>query len=86
MAARHGPRLGDRRLSPAAPLELAPDEALELAIFLDRSVLEVLANGRQCLTQRIYPRRADSRGVRLFAHDAPAPVESLDAWDLLPVT
>lgn len=40
-----------------APFELAAGEGLELRIFLDRSVLEVFANGRQCITQRIYPTR-----------------------------
>ena len=50
-----------------APFELAAGEGLELRIFLDRSVLEVFANGRQCITQRIYSTRADSLGVRLFS-------------------
>lgn len=36
-----------------APFELAPSETLDLRIYLDRSVLEVYANGRQCLTQRV---------------------------------
>ena len=40
-----------------APLDLAKDEALHLRIFIDRSIVEVFANGRQCLTQRIYPSR-----------------------------
>ena len=67
-----------------APLELAAGEALELRIFLDRSVLEVFANGRQCITQRIYPTGADSLGVRLFSKGGSATVSSLDAWDMAP--
>ncbi|MCE2449957.1 MAG: GH32 C-terminal domain-containing protein [Candidatus Latescibacteria bacterium] len=39
------------------PFELAPGELLTLRIFLDRSILEVFANRRQCVTQRIQPRR-----------------------------
>ena len=44
----------------AAPFRLAEGEALELRVFIDRSVIEVFANRRQCLTQRVYPTRADS--------------------------
>ena len=46
---------------------LAAGEALELRVFIDRSVIEVFANGRQSLTQRVYPTRAGSTGVPLFA-------------------
>ena len=49
--------------SQEAPFELGEGETLRLHIFLYRSVLEVFANGRQCLTQRIYPTRADSLGL-----------------------
>lgn len=66
------------------PFELVPDEILRLRIFLDRSVLEVFANGRQCITQRIYPTRRDSVGVFLFARGGPARVQSVEAWDMAP--
>ena len=65
-----------------APLELDAEEPLRLRVFLDRSVLEVFANGRQCVTQRLYPSRDDSVGVRLFAHGAAAEVRSLEAWEM----
>jgi len=65
-----------------APLELRDGESLELRIFLDHSILEVFANGRQCVTQRIYPTRADSTGVALFSRGGDAEVSTLDAWDL----
>ena len=56
------------RSSEIGPLALAQDEPLELRVFIDRSVIEVFANDRQCLTVRVYPgRREDSRGVSLFA-------------------
>jgi beta-fructofuranosidase len=63
-------------------LSLAADEPLNLRIFLDRSVLEVFANGRECLTSRIYPTRADSVGVELTAAGAPARLRSLAAWTM----
>jgi len=67
-----------------APFVLAKGEALQLRVFLDRSILEVFANRRQCLTQRIYPTRADSLGVALFADGGDATVAALTAWDLAP--
>jgi len=68
----------------AAPFALAPGERLQLRVFLDHSVLEVFANGRQCLTQRVYPTRRDSVGVSLFARGGVATVERLDVWDMAP--
>ena len=65
-----------------APLELAADEPLTLHIFVDRSVVEVFANNRQCLTKRIYPARRDSRGVQLFAKGGSAKLRSIDVWDM----
>ena len=71
--------------SQEAPFELAEGEPLRLHIFLDRSVLEVFANGRGCLTQRIYPTRADSLGMCIFACGGRSTLKSLDVWDMLPV-
>lgn len=71
-----------------APLPLGQGEdkqPLRIRVFLDRSIVEVYVNERQCLTQRIYPVRTDSLGVRLFATGGDAKVISLDAWDMLPV-
>ncbi|MGI9234568.1 MAG: glycoside hydrolase family 32 protein [Woeseiaceae bacterium] len=67
-----------------APLELRSGENLDLRIFIDRSVLEVFANDRQCVTQRIYPTRDDSNGVQLFSKGGSMTVESLHAWDMAP--
>ena len=64
-----------------APLSLTPGEPLELRVFLDRSVLEVFANGRQCLTQRIYPEGDDSLGTVLFSKGGRA-VATIEAWDM----
>ena len=67
-----------------APFRLAAGEPLKLRLFLDRSVLEVYANGRQCVTQRIYPTRDDAVEVRLLARGGAATVRRLDAWELAP--
>ena len=64
------------------PLELADGEPLQLRIFLDRSVLEVYANGRACLTERVYPTRADSLGLDLFARGGDATLRELNVWEM----
>ena len=67
-----------------APFELAEGEPLKLRIFLDRSILEVFANGRQCITQRIYPSRPDSLGVRLFSRGGSTNINAFEAWHMAP--
>ncbi|MCY3839368.1 MAG: GH32 C-terminal domain-containing protein, partial [Gammaproteobacteria bacterium] len=68
----------------AGPLELMPGERLKLRVFVDRSVVEVFANGRQAVARRVYPARSDSIGVRLFSSGAPARVHTLEAWKIAP--
>ena len=65
-----------------APFSLAPDEPLRLRVFIDRSVVEVFANDRQCLALRVYPARPDSVGVSLRAQGHPATLRQLDAWTM----
>lgn len=62
--------------------ELNLEENLRLRLFIDHSVLEVFANERQCLVQRMYPTRSDSVGVRLFCRGGDAEVKQLQAWDM----
>jgi len=64
------------------PLALDADEALHLRVFVDRSIIEVFANDKQCLTLRVYPSRADSNGVSLFARGGAARLRSLKAWQM----
>jgi len=64
------------------PLELAADETLRLHVFLDRSVVEVFANGRVCLTERVYPSRPDSLGIGLLARGGGARVKSIRVWKI----
>jgi len=68
-----------------APFELKAGEPLRLRIFVDRTILEVFANDRQCMTQRIYPARPDSVGVSLFSRDGKAAFTSVRAWDMAPI-
>jgi beta-fructofuranosidase len=69
-----------------APLALSPGETLTLHIFLDKPLVEVFANARQCVTQQIFPASRDSVHVMLFADGGSAQVLSLEAWELAPAT
>ena len=68
------------RVVQRGPLALGENEPLRLRIFVDRSVVEVFANGRQCLTKRIYPSRPDSLSVGLFAEGGDARLTRMDVW------
>ncbi|KRF13639.1 glycoside hydrolase family 32 protein [Paenibacillus sp. Soil787] len=61
------------------PLE---DGRIKLQLFIDRSSVELFANnGMKTVTNRIYP-KPDSLGIKLFARNGEAYLESLDAWKL----
>jgi beta-fructofuranosidase len=68
------------RAPETAPVYLAPGETLKLRVFIDRSIVEVFVNGRQCVAARVYPGRADSLGISLRAQGADATLRALDAW------
>jgi beta-fructofuranosidase len=72
------------RATVEAPLALRAGEPLRLRVFLDGPMLEVFANGRQCLTQQVFPARADSLGVALRAEGGDAALRTLDAWEMGP--
>ena len=63
-------------------LSLRPDEPLRLRVFVDRSVVEVFANGRACVTERVYPARPDSTGVRIAVEGGDATLTRLDLWQM----
>ncbi len=65
-----------------APFALRPGETLRLRVFLDGPLLEVFANDRECLTQQVFPARADSRQVRLCARGGEAALISGSVWDM----
>ena len=75
---------GDRRDVPIqeAPFSLRAGELLTLRVFLDRSIVEVFANDRQCVTQRIYPTLNQSVGVALESDSGTSTVIQLDSWEM----
>jgi beta-fructofuranosidase len=70
------------RAPEAAPILLEEDEPLKLRVFLDKSSIEVFANGKQCLAMRVYPSRDDSVGVSLRSQGKGATLKQLDAWQM----
>jgi beta-fructofuranosidase len=68
------------RTAGSAPLALSVGELLRLHVFLDRSVIEIFANGGFCRADRIYPTRPDSLGLGLFARGGAALLRGLDVW------
>ncbi len=64
------------------PVPLKPGEPLELRVFIDRCIVEVYANGMQCLTLRVSPTLPDAVGVSLFARGAAARLLDLQAYQM----
>ncbi len=65
-----------------APVFLEPDEPLKMRVFVDRSIVEVFVNDKQCVAVRVYPGREDSIGVSLLAQGREARLIALDAWQM----
>jgi beta-fructofuranosidase len=70
------------RAPETAPVDLEPDEDVTLRVFIDRSVVEVFVNNRQCVAVRAYPDREDSTGVSLRSQGQDAELTCLDAWQM----
>lgn len=83
---RKKPVITNKGLIQKAPFELRKNENLKLHLFLDRSVLEVFANGRQVITQRVYPTKPESSGVSLFTENGTAKVIFIECWDISPTS
>ena len=60
----------------------AADGALDLDIFIDRSVIEIFVNRDLVLVQRVYPLRADSRQFRIFSHGGALTASGIVKWEL----
>ena len=65
-----------------APISIERGEPLELRVFIDKSVVEVFANGKQCLAIRVYPSREDSVGISFRSQGRDAQLLSLDSWQM----
>jgi beta-fructofuranosidase len=70
------------RAPETAPVSIAADEVLELRVFIDKSVVEVFVNGKQCVAVRVYPDRDDSVGVSFRSQGVDSEIKSLQAWQM----
>ncbi len=70
------------RAPETADFIMGPNEKLKLRIFVDRSVVEVFVNGKQCVAVRAYPGRSDSVGVSLRSQGKSTQLVSMDAWQM----
>lgn len=70
------------RAPETAPVAIGRDEPLRLRVFVDKSVVEVFVNGKQCVALRVYPDRDDSIGVSFRSQGKEAVLKSLDAWQM----
>jgi beta-fructofuranosidase len=66
----------------SAPVFIESGAAVELRIFVDRSVVEVFVNGKQCVAVRVYPGRDDSIGVSMLSRNQASELLSLDCWQM----
>ena len=66
----------------SAPVFVEPGRPVRLRIFVDRSVVEVFVNERQCVAVRVYPARDDSTGVSLLSRGRACELLSLDCWQM----
>jgi beta-fructofuranosidase len=74
---------GARSRAPeTAQVRLERDENLKLRIFIDKSIVEVFVNGKQCVAARVYPGRDDSIGVSIRSQGSSSDLVSLDAWQM----
>jgi beta-fructofuranosidase len=64
------------------PFRLDEGETVKLRVFIDKSIVEVFVNGRQCVTGSVRPSRTDSKGVSIRSQGSEAQLISLDAWQM----
>ena len=70
------------RPAETGPFYFEPLGLLELRVFIDKSIVEVFANGRQCVVMRVYPGLKESLGVSLRSLGQKSKLISLDAWHM----
>ncbi len=70
------------RAPESGPVFLADKETLQLRVFIDRSVVEVFVNEKQCVAMRVYPGRVDSIGVSLRSQGQDSQLKSVNAWQM----
>ena len=76
---KHYLRVGNEK----GKIDLLPKEKMmKLHIFIDKSVVEVFLNNKECLTSRIYPKNLDSDHIDVFSTEEDVILKTLDIWKL----
>ncbi|GAA5224765.1 glycoside hydrolase family 32 protein [Membranihabitans marinus] len=65
-----------------APVLLGSDENLKLRIFIDKSIVEVFVNGKQCVSARVFPGLNDSLGVSVESRGGDSEIKSLNLYEM----
>lgn len=80
----HSSVLPDVRSRPPESAEflMGKDELLKLRIFIDKSIVEVFVNDKQCVAMRVYPGLSESTGVSICSKGQDSKLISLNAWKM----
>ncbi|MHC4153187.1 MAG: glycoside hydrolase family 32 protein [Planctomycetota bacterium] len=80
----HSSILAEAKLRPTetGQVLLKEDDPLRLRVFIDKSIVEVFVNEKQCVAARVYPGRKDSVGVSIQSVGREAKVLELDVWQM----
>lgn len=70
------------RFVQSASLKLPSSGVLSLRIFVDKSIVEVFANGTEVMTARVYPTLNNATQVSLFADGGVVDVSKIESWDM----
>jgi beta-fructofuranosidase len=62
-------------------LTLGHGEEIDLHVFVDKSIVEVFANGKRCISVRSYPSLPDSQTVSVLSKGVDVSVE-YEAWQM----
>jgi len=57
-------------------------ETIELRVFVDKSVVEVFANGQKYMGMRVFPSLKESVGISLRSQGEESVVKSLNVWQM----
>ena len=76
--------LADVGLRPpeTAPVLLEKGEPLKLRVFVDKSVVEVFVNDKQCIATRVFPGLPESKGISFLAKGGSAKITKATAYKM----
>jgi beta-fructofuranosidase len=77
------PRASSGKTQGALTLNSGP---LRLRVYVDASVLEIFANGKASISDRVYPSEPASLGIGIFSRGGTAHLRSMRVWKLRPIS